>query len=265
MNTPGGGRAGDAGTPDAADVRVRGGGAAWPMPHELAAPWRDLPMLALVLAQAFAPAAARARWARALFAPFWLVEIALQRACGQVLSQGPALLVLRPPRPGIRNAARTLALLPFAVAALYAAMTPPALAGAAIGAALGHHARAAGAAAGTAGGLAAGCALLLWQLACLGRAARVGAQLRAEAGQMPGRWVEVASLAGGRDGQATRDLVRGVLQWADRQQVALVAVAADERLGRLYGRAGFAPARAASPVLVRTPGPAGSPWRPGTG
>ncbi|MFE7525783.1 hypothetical protein ACFU7Y_08660 [Kitasatospora sp. NPDC057542] len=150
-------------------------------------------------------------------------------------------------------------LLPCAVAAFAAVLTPAALVGAVIG----------GAVAGPDGGRCAMiavlllvAALLLWQLASLVRAACAGVRLRRDVRVLRGPWAEVGSLAGGRDGQATRDLVCAVLVWADDNKVALVAVAADERLARLYGRAGFAPLSPTSPVLVRRPRPAGTSWCP---
>ncbi|WP_327417501.1 hypothetical protein [Streptomyces sp. NBC_01233] len=150
-------------------------------------------------------------------------------------------------------------LLPATVAAFAALLTPTALAGAFIG----------GAVAGPVGGrwamhgaLLVVAALLLWQLASLARAARVGVRLRREVRVLCEPWAEVGSLAGGHDGQATRDLVRALLTFADDSGTVLVAVAADERLARLYGRAGFEPLSPASPVLVRRPRPTGSSWRP---
>ncbi|WP_329492915.1 hypothetical protein [Kitasatospora herbaricolor] len=228
-------------------------------PPGLLAPWRSLPRIAGALAQAFAPAAARPRWLRRLFAPFWLIEAGVQRCSGRVLCCGAATLVLRRPQPWTRTAWQSVLLLPAAVAAFTAVLTPTALAGAFVG----------GAVAGADGGrwamhgaLLVVAALLLWQLASLVRATRAGTRLRREVRTLRGPWAEVGSLAGGRDGQATRDLVRGLLTWADDNGIALVAVAADERLGRLYGRAGFEPLSPASPVLLRRPSPPGSSWRP---
>ncbi|GHH79088.1 hypothetical protein GCM10018781_56310 [Kitasatospora indigofera] len=229
------------------------------LPDGLLAPWRSLPRIAGVLAQAFAPAGARPRWLRRLFAPFWLIESGVQRCSGQVLCCGAATLVLRRPQPWTRTALQSVLLLPAAVAAFTAVLTPIALAGAFVG----------GAVAGPDGGrwamhgaLLSVAALLLWQLASLVQATRVGARLRREVRTLRGPWAEVGSLAGGRDGQATRDLVRAVLTWADDNGIALVAVAADQRLARLYGRAGFEPLSPASPVLLRRPRPPGSSWRP---
>ena len=217
-------------------------------PAGLLAPWRSLPELAGVLAQAFAPATARPRWLRSLFAPFWLIETAIHRSAGRVMSCGGATLVLRPPQPWTRTAWQSVLLLSCA-----------ALAGAFVGGAL---------AGSDASRYTMSGALLLvgappvWQLASLVRAARTGVRLRREVRVLRGPWAEVGSLAGGRDGQATRDLVRAVLTWADDNGVALVAVAADERLARLYRRAGVEPLFPASAALVRRPRPAGSSWRP---
>ncbi|MFJ1936702.1 hypothetical protein ACIOGZ_29090 [Kitasatospora sp. NPDC088160] len=230
-------------------------------PADLRAPWRRLPELAGVLAQAFAPAAAHPGWLRALFAPFWLVEAGIQRCTGRVLSQGPATLVLCQPRPWGRRVLETVVLLPAAVAAFFAVFAPAAVVGAVAGTAA---AGAVGRWYGMAVAVALVAVLLLWQFVSLVPAARAGVRLRRAVRVLrgDGPWAEVGSLAGGRDGQATRDLVRAVLEWADGNGVALVAVAADERLARLYGRAGFEALCPASPVLVRRPRPAGSSWRP---
>ncbi|MFF2619685.1 hypothetical protein [Kitasatospora sp. NPDC058046] len=228
-------------------------------PDGLLAPWRCLPQLAGVLTQAFAPVAARPVWLRALFAPFWLIETVVHRCEGRVMARGPATLVLRRPQSWARTALHSVVLLPCAVAAFVVVLGPVALVGAVVG----------GSVAGPDGGryavtavLLLVAALLLWQLASLVRAARAGVRLRRDVRGLRGPWAEVGSLAGGRDGQATRDLVRAVLVWADDNKVALVAVAADERLARLYGRAGFTPFSSTSPVLVRRPRPAGTSWRP---
>ncbi|MFE2728744.1 hypothetical protein [Kitasatospora sp. NPDC059327] len=228
-------------------------------PENLLAPWRSLPRLAGVLAQAFAPGAARPGWPRALFVPFWLVETAVHRCAGRVMCRGSATLVLRRPQPWTRTALQSVLLLPCVLVVFAAALTPVALAAATVGDAV---AGPAGGRCAMSGVLLPVAALLLWQLVSLARAARAGVRLRREVRVLREPWAEVGSLAGGRDGQATRDLVRALLTFADDSGVALVAVAADERLARLYGRAGFEPLSPASPVLVRQPKPAGSSWRP---
>ncbi|MFJ6769548.1 hypothetical protein ACIQOV_00965 [Kitasatospora sp. NPDC091257] len=200
-------------------------------PDGLLAPWGRLPQLAGVLTQAFAPVAARPVWLRAVFAPFWLIETTVHRCAGRVMSWGPATLVLRRPQPWTRTALQSLLLLPCAMVAFVVVLTPAALVGAVVG----------GLVAGLAGGryamtavLLLVAALLLWQLASLVRAAGAGVRLRRDARVLRGPWAEVGSLAGGRDGQATRGLVRAVLVWADNNAVARVVVAADERLAQLY-------------------------------
>ncbi|MFD5921719.1 hypothetical protein ACFVYP_33275 [Kitasatospora sp. NPDC058201] len=237
---------------------MRSPAAAVRTPVGLLAPWRRLPQLAGVLTQAFAPATARPRWLRALFAPFWLIETVVHRCAGRVMARGPATLVLRRPQPWTRTAWQNVLLLPCTVAAFAAILAPAAVAGAAVG----------GAVAGPDGSrysmtavLLLTAALLMWQLVSLVRAARTGVRLRRDVRVLRGPWAEVGSLAGGRDGQATRRLVRELLEWADDNGISLVAVAADERLARLYGRGGFAPLSPTSPVLVRRPRPAGSSWR----
>ncbi|MEE1822217.1 hypothetical protein PUR61_08410 [Streptomyces sp. BE20] len=246
-------------SPAAAAAPGQDAAAAVRAPVGLLAPWRRLPQLAGVLTQAFAPAGARPRWLRALFAPFWLVETVVHRCAGRVMSRGPATLVLRRPQSWTRTAWQNVLLLPCTVAAFAAMLTPAAVAGAAVG----------GAVAGPDGSrysmtavLLLIAALLVWQLASLVRAAGTGVRLRRDVRVLRGPWAEVGSLAGGRDGQATRRLVRELLEWADGNGISLVAVAADERLARLYGRGGFAPLSPSSPVLVRRPRPAGSSWRP---
>ncbi|MER6400114.1 hypothetical protein ABT263_29330 [Kitasatospora sp. NPDC001603] len=230
-------------------------------PAALLAPWWRLPQLAGVLAHAFAPAAARPRWLRAVFAPFWLIETAVHRCARRVMCCGPATLVLRQPQSWARSLLQTLLLLPCVVAVFSAMLVPVCLAAAGVG----------GAVAGLDGSrytmtgvLLLVAVLLLWQVASVMRAAPVGLRLRRDVKVLrgQGRWAEVGSLAGGRDGQATRDLVRSVLVFADDHGIALVAVAADERLGGLYGRVGFVPLSPTSPVLVRRPRPSGSSWRP---
>ncbi|WP_033355658.1 hypothetical protein [Kitasatospora aureofaciens] len=213
-------------------------------------------MLAAVLAQAYAPRGARPRWLRSLFVPFWLVQAGLQQASGTVLAVGPATVTVRQEASWRgRRVVRSVVALPTAVLALWAALVPLVGAGALTAAAgAGRQWVPAGALAG----LVAGAGLLVWQLVCLVRAAPAGAQLCRVLRRLRrhGPWAEVACLAGGRDGQATRTLVFAVLAWADEQRVGLVAVPATQRLGRLYARAGFRPAFPGAVVLLREAYPA---------
>jgi hypothetical protein len=57
----------------------------------------------------------------------------------------------------------------------------------------------------------------------------------------------------GRDGQATRDLVAETVAWAETTGLGLAAIAADNRLARVYLRLGFRPAHPGSAVLLRHP------------
>ncbi|MFF1872819.1 DnaB-like helicase N-terminal domain-containing protein [Kitasatospora herbaricolor] len=83
-----------------------------------------------------------------------------------------------------------------------------------------------------------------------------------------GDWQQVAAYltslpAGVPDAANAAQYGRVVAQASlQRTRIALVAVAADQRLARLYGRVGFEPLSPASPVLLRRPRPPGSPWRP---
>lgn len=222
------------------------------VPARLRARWRDLPVLAAVLANAFAPPGARLCRLWRLFVPFWLVQAVLQQVSGMVLAVGPATVTVRQNGAWGRRVLRGAVALPAAVLGLWVALLPLVGAGALAGAA---GAGGGSAPAGALAGLDAGAGLLVWQLAFLARAAPAGAQLRRVLRRLrrDGAWAEVACLAGGRDGQATRELVFAVLAWADEQRVGLAAVPATPQLARSYGRAGFRPAFPGAAVLVREP------------
>ncbi|MCP2314084.1 DUF2156 domain-containing protein [Kitasatospora paracochleata] len=232
----------------------RGGGPpACAVPAHLQPRWRHLPLLAAVLAQAFGPPGARGRRLGYAFVPFWLAQVALSHGRGQVLAIGPATVTVIQPAPPGRRLAGSCAALPAAVLALCAAMLPVAAAGALVAdLAAGPKWCAAGADAG----LAVCAGLLVWQLAALARAARRATQLHRVLRPLQhrgGRWAEVGSLAGGRDAHTTRTLARELLAWADEHRIGLAAVAATDRLARLYARAGFRPAHLGSAVLLREP------------
>ncbi|MFD9596792.1 hypothetical protein ACFWA9_29145 [Kitasatospora sp. NPDC059973] len=224
-----------------------------PPPH-LTPRWRDLPRLAAVSAQAFAPARIPPGPLRAVFTPVWLLNLGVQHTAGSVLAVGPSTLGVQQPRRLRWHLLGALVLLPAAVVGLLAVMLPAALAAAAAGHAL---AGPTGVRVAVPTVLGAELVALAWQLVHLLDAARRSAELRCVLAPLrrTGPWGEVGGLAGGRDGQATRDLVRQTLRWADTEGLGLAATAASDRLQRLYTHAGFHPAHPGSPVLLRPPAP----------
>ncbi|MFE3504222.1 hypothetical protein ACFXPX_04570 [Kitasatospora sp. NPDC059146] len=182
----------------------------------------------------------------------WLFNIVVQHTAGSVLAVGPSTLVVQQPRPLRWHLFGVLVLLPAAVAGMLALMVPPGIAAACAAEALAGPlaARIAGPAV-----LAVELAALVWQLVHLVDSARRGAELHRVITPLrrTAPWGAVGGLAGGRDGQATRDLVRQTLAWADEQGLGLAAVAANDRLHRLYLRGGFHPVHPGSPVLLRPP------------
>ncbi|MFD8597648.1 hypothetical protein ACFV1L_21860 [Kitasatospora sp. NPDC059646] len=222
-------------------------------PPKLVPRWRDLPRLAAVSAQAFTPAHLPPAL-RAAFAPVWLFNLAVQHTAGDLLAVGPSTLGVHQPRPLRWHLFGALVLLPATVAALLALLLPPAIAVKAAGDAL----------AGPLAGTTAECAVLAaevaaigWQIAHFLAAARRSAELHRTITPLrqSAPWAEVAGLAGGRDGHATRALVRQTLAWADEHGLGLAAVPATDRLRRTYALGGFHPAHPGSPVLLRPPVP----------
>ena len=221
-----------------------------PPPPRLTPRWRDLPRLAAVSAHAYAPPRFPRGPIRSALAPVWLIHLGVQHTAGSVLAVGPSTLaVLRPRRLGLRVRSALVGVLGVLVI-LPAVIVPTAIAATAVGSALAGP-TGAGAVAYTV--LGTEMAALAWQLAHLLKRAGNGVELRRELAilRRTGPWGEIGGLAGGRDGQATRDLVRQTLKWADEQGLGLAAVAANERLCRAYALGGFHPARPGSPVLLR--------------
>jgi hypothetical protein len=221
-------------------------------PAHLAPRWRDLPRLADVLAQAYAPGRVPRGLLRRAFAPVWLLQVALEHIAGTLVAVGPAVLTVQQPRPLRRRLLDVLLLVPAIVLGLVAVLVPAVGVGAAAGYLL---AGPLGCLIGLAAGYVAVMVGLAWQFASLIRGARLSVRLRRELAPLRQRriWVELGGLAGGRDGHATRTLVRETLAWADAQGIGLGAVAVSASMQRVYGRAGFEPTRPGSPLLLRRP------------
>ncbi|WP_043175457.1 hypothetical protein [Streptomyces sp. NRRL B-24484] len=222
-----------------------------PPPH-LTPRWRDLPRLAVVSAHAYAPPRFPRGPIRGALAPVWLIHLGIQHAAGSVLAIGPSTLaVLQPRRLGLRIRGALVGMLGVLLL-LPAVIVPTAVVAFALGNAIAGP-TGAGAVAYTV--LGAELAILVWQFAHLLTRVRHGVELRRELAilRRTGPWGEIGGLVGGRDGHATRHLVRQTLAWADEQGLGLAAVAANARLRRAYAIGGFHPARPGSPVLLRPP------------
>jgi hypothetical protein len=215
------------------------------------ADWRALPRLAFTLARAFGPSRAGLRWLRPLTTPVWLLTLTAQHAAGSVLTSGRAVLTVEQPRTLRRHLAVAVVFLPTALLVLSALMVPFAAAGAQIGEAAWGTDR--GARAGVCVGVSLITALLLWQFGRLIRAGRYSARLRRimRERRRTGPWLEVGSLASGQHPRSAHALARAVLAWADEQHIGLGAVAVDDRLRRLYIRAGFQPTGLDPLILLR--------------